>query len=1080
MNRSAPRSSPTSLPSLMLPALALFGMLCLGLLGWSHQLWNETLTDATLPGSTLAQMRLNLSQARTHAEHDLHEGEHGDLSRVDAELENARLGGLQLVAQVERIQTTPAHADRLRRLARGFVDSIDGIRDTLRHRALTPDDRSRVALDLQQGRIDSAVREMEAIIETIRQERLRRQARLGMGMAALIGLGVGLLLLLHHRQSHLRQALLEALQQRERHMQAFAEAVPDLSFVLDAEGRYIEIYGIRDRLVATREQLLGQRFQEMLPPLAAARVEAAVRRALETGEVCRTEYSLEIDGRACWFEARTHALPGEQDRVALISWDVTERKRSEQRVATLGRLYSFLSQVNQAIVWTRQPQELMQRICDVALSHGSFRGAWIAASGPDNRSLVPVAVGPGNRELPAGRQAARIDPDLHPQHVVALTWRSAELRWDTPAGGSALHAVAIPITCEGRMHAVLVLIRDQLSSEDAEERALFHEIGSDLSHALTQMRQQKRWLQDQESMRLHAAALESTQDGVIVCDRSGRIVSVNRAFSTITGHRREDWIGQPLGRLDPQPGAQPGTPDDAERGVDGFGPLLEQVVSQGAWSGEIRSRHRDGHLQTLWASVATVHDEQQVPTHLVTVFTDISAKKQAEHDLHQLAHVDPLTQLPNRRRVLERLRQALAAAQRQHHRVGVMFIDLDNFKTVNDSLGHSCGDRLLRDVAERLAQRTRREDTLGRLGGDEFILVLEALRDQEDAAVVARELLQLLERPFQIDGSEVWVQASIGISLYPEDGHEVEELLRDADAAMYQAKHAGRGTYRYYTEALTQAAQSRLQLDGRLRRALERGEFELWYQPLYRLADRHLIGLEALVRLNQPGLPPIGPAEFIPLMEDSGLIVELGAWVTREACRQARAWLDEGLDCGRIAVNLSAAEMRRGQTLARLSQALDDSGLPAARLELEITESGLMEHIDAVEPVLRQMREMGVRLAIDDFGTGYSSLARLRRLPVGKLKIDRSFIADLGGETGPQGAQLVSAMIAMGRGLGLSVLAEGIETEVQARQLIALGCEAGQGYLFGRPAPAAVARQWLSPLPENADEALAQTIWPDI
>jgi len=1076
MNRSMPRSAPVSLPSLMLPALALFGMLCLGLLGWSHRLWNETLTDATLPGSTLAQMRLNLSQARTHAEHEVHQDDASDLSRVDAELENARIGGLQLVAQVERIQASPAHADRLRQLARGFVDAIDGIRDTLHQRTRAPEDASRLMLDLQQGRIDNAVREMESIIEAIRQERLRRQARLGMGMATLIGLGVGLLLLLHHRQSHLRQALLEALQQRERHMQAFAEAVPDLSFVLDAEGRYLEIYGSRDRLVATREQLLGQRFHEMLPPLAAARVEAAVRRALETGEVCRTEYSLEIDGRTCWFEARTHALPGEQDRVALISWDVTERKRNEQRVATLGRLYSFLSQVNQAIVWTRQPQELMQRICDVALSHGSFRGAWIAASGPDNRTLVPVAVGPGNRELPAGRQAVRIDPDLQPQHVVALTWRSAELRWDTPAGGSALHAVAIPITCEGRMHAVLVLIREQLSSEDAEERALFHEIGSDLSYALTQMRQQKRWLQDQESMRLHAAALESTQDGVIVCDRSGRIVSVNRAFSAITGHRREDWIGQPLGRLDPQPGAENG----AGHGSDGFAQLLEQVVSQGAWSGEIRSRHRDGHLQTLWASVATVHDEQQVPTHLVTVFTDISAKKQAEHDLHLLAHVDPLTQLPNRRMVLDRLNQALAAARRQQHRVGVMFIDLDNFKTVNDSLGHSCGDRLLRDVAERLAQRTRREDTLGRLGGDEFILVLEALRDQEDAAMVARELLQLLERPFEIDGSEVWVQASIGISLYPEDGHEVEELLRDADAAMYQAKHAGRGTYRYYTEALTQAAQSRLQLDGRLRRALERGEFELWYQPLYRLADRHLIGLEALVRLNQPGLPPIGPAEFIPLMEDSGLIVELGAWVTREACRQAHAWLDEGLDCGRIAVNLSAAEMRRGQTLDRLSQALHDSGLPAARLELEITESGLMEHSDAVEPVLWQMREMGVRLAIDDFGTGYSSLARLKRLPVGKLKIDRSFIADLGGETGPQGAQLVSAMITMGRGLGLSVLAEGIETEAQARQLIALGCEAGQGYLFGRPAPAAVARQWLSPLPENADEALAQTIWPEI
>ncbi|MEY2655518.1 MAG: hypothetical protein RLZZ524_2546, partial [Pseudomonadota bacterium] len=316
--------------------------------------------------------------------------------------------------------------------------------------------------------------------------------------------------------------------------------------------------------------------------------------------------------------------------------------------------------------------------------------------------------------------------------------------------------------------------------------------------------------------------------------------------------------------------------------------------------------------------------------------------------------------------------------------------------------------------------------------------------------------------PFHIAGQDVYVQSSIGISVYPEDAREAGELVRDADAAMYQAKRAGRGTYRYYTEALTAAAQNKLTLDTRLRRALEQREFELYYQPLYRIEDRRLIGLEALVRLNQPGLPPVGPAEFIPVLEETGQITALGAWVTQEACRQGRAWLDEGLDFGRIAINLSPLEVRRGQTDERIRAALQASGLPADRLELEITESGLMEQGERAEAFLHNLRSIGVQLAIDDFGTGYSSLAYLKRFPVSKLKIDRGFVRDLPGDVSD--AQLVQTMVAMGRNLGISVVAEGVETEEQLAYLQELGCESAQGYLFSKPRPAAEVRAWLPAL----------------
>jgi diguanylate cyclase (GGDEF)-like protein len=423
-----------------------------------------------------------------------------------------------------------------------------------------------------------------------------------------------------------------------------------------------------------------------------------------------------------------------------------------------------------------------------------------------------------------------------------------------------------------------------------------------------------------------------------------------------------------------------------------------------------------------------------------------------------MAHFDTLTELPNRAMIHERLAHAVSLAERHRTLVGVVFVDLDNFKTVNDGLGHAAGDNLLQQVAHRLSQRVRQEDTLGRLGGDEFILVLEHLRHPQQAAHVAQAMLDTLNQPFTLDsGQQVYVRASIGISMYPEDGTDASELIRDADAAMYESKRRGRNNFSFYTSAFTTDATSRLHLETRLRRAVEHGEFVLHYQPLVRLTDRKVVALEALVRLKTPEgaletLPPIGPDEFIPVMEDTGMIVALGEWVLNEACRQGKAWLDAGIDFGRLSVNLSPSEVRRGGVVERVSRILNRTGLPAHRLELEITESGLMESSGGAEQFLHMLHGLGVSLSIDDFGTGYSSLAYLKRFPVHQLKIDRSFIQDVPGNSSD--AQLVQTMIALARGMNLNVVAEGVEMPDQEAFLSSLGCDIAQGYLYSRPVPA--------------------------
>jgi diguanylate cyclase (GGDEF)-like protein/PAS domain S-box-containing protein len=869
--------------------------------------------------------------------------------------------------------------------------------------------------------------------------------------------GVGGVIWVWRRERHW-QALTQAAARAEQvELAAWYEAWPGVAYRFDRSGRCIDRQG---RAAADTPPLAqpGQRLAEALPAPTAEALRACLARAVTTGVAQVCTYWLASPTGTRRLEAHVRALPG-QDQVVWLSDALDATPSAEGGAAAsmrppgqdLSRLYRLSARVNQAIVRSRQSAELFEHVCQAAVNEGDIQLAWVVQQ--DDLGNGPrVRVARGEAALLPLCEAA-LPPATH-SHAAAVSlawltgitqWRRACVRTDSER---LLDLVALPLHEGGSVQAVLVLVGWPLDPDLGEHQRLLTETGSDLSQALARFAREAQWQESLARTRLHAAALESTQDGVMVTDLRPRIVSVNRAFTEITGYNEAEAIGESPRLL------HSGRHDAAY-----FERLWAALATHGRWQGEVWNRRKNGELYTQWMSVSTVRDDAGKPTHYVAVFTDITPQKQAEERLQRMAHFDPLTQLPNRPMVLSRLEHAVAGAQRAASRVGVLFIDLDNFKTVNDSLGHAAGDALLVAVAERLASRVRREDTLGRLGGDEFVLILEHLDTPQEAARVAQELIDLLETPFQVAGIELYVQASVGISLYPDDGHEVSELVRDADAAMYQAKRAGRGTYRFYTESLTTAAQSRLALDTRLRRALEHREFELWYQPLYRLSDRKLIGLEALVRLNQPGLPPVGPAEFIPLLEETGQIVALGAWVTQEACRQGRAWLDEGLDFGRIAINLSPLEVRRGQTEDRVRAALERNGLPAERLELEITESGLMEQGERAEAFLHNLRSLGVGLAIDDFGTGYSSLAYLKRFPVSKLKIDRGFIRDLPGDASD--AQLVQTMVAMGRNLGISVLAEGVETQAQLDFLRGMGCDAAQGYLFSAPRPAAQARRWL-------------------
>ncbi len=544
----------------------------------------------------------------------------------------------------------------------------------------------------------------------------------------------------------------------------------------------------------------------------------------------------------------------------------------------------------------------------------------------------------------------------------------------------------------------------------------------------------------QEKLQLAATVFENTAEGMLITDIDQRISAVNRAFSEITGYSEIEALGQTPRLL------ASGQHDSAF-----YLAMWHQLTAEGHWQGEIYNKRKNGELYPSWLTISAVRNSDREITHFVAVFADISSIKHAQAKLDYQAHHDPLTGLPNRTLFENRLQGVLTCAQVSNRQGAVLFLDLDRFKHINDSLGHPVGDLLLKGIAQRLKEQVRDVDTVARLGGDEFIILLPGLHRPSDASTIANKLLACFNAPFQAGEHEFFTSASIGISLYPQDGTDVSTLIRNADAAMYRSKAKGRNRVEAYTRDLTAQASERIALEHELRRAVERNEMSLCFQPKLSLKTQSLVGAEALIRWSHPTFGEVPPEHFIHLAEENGTILQLGDWVLEQACRQMQAWKQHYEPFGPLSINLAGAQLRHPHLARRIEQLLKHYQLRAGDLQLEITENFIMSQAEEPLAVLYQLKKLGVQLAIDDFGTGYSSLSYLKRLPLDILKIDKSFIRGLPDD--PHDAAIARAIIALGRSMQLTIIAEGVENQAQQRFLAAEGCEQIQGYIVSLPLP---------------------------
>ncbi|HEY0846912.1 MAG TPA: EAL domain-containing protein [Noviherbaspirillum sp.] len=554
----------------------------------------------------------------------------------------------------------------------------------------------------------------------------------------------------------------------------------------------------------------------------------------------------------------------------------------------------------------------------------------------------------------------------------------------------------------------------------------------------------------ESSMRLANQAFENSLEGIAITDADGDILTVNSAFTTITGYGREEVLGR-----------NPRLLSSGRQSREFYDEMWRSIDTTGKWQGEIWNIRKNGDIYPQWLNISRVTDDHGNVTNYVGVFSDISERKSAEERILHQVYYDQLTDLPNRVLFTDRLNQVLGLARRHaNHHFAVMFLDLDRFKLINDSMGHDAGDQLLQQTAHRLRGSVRESDTVARMGGDEFTIVLSEIANSKDAANVAQKILDAFRPPFVLNGEEVFVSVSIGISVYPEDGNNIEILLKNADMAMYRAKGAGGSWYELYDEGLGTAASQRLAIETALHKALERDEMVLHYQPQFDCDTGKLIGFEALLRWQHPERGLIAPDAFLSIAEETGLIVPIGEWVLRTACAQAQKWRLDFPGHRLMAVNLSGRQFQSPDLARQIADALQQSGLPHFCLELEITETVVMQNLDTSISIMHQLAELGVQFSVDDFGTGHSSLAYLKKLPIHALKVDRTFVHDLA--TDPDDAAIVAAVVAMANKLGLRVVAEGIEDKAQLALLKQYKGIVGQGYLLGRPIAADAATKLIA------------------
>lgn len=858
---------------------------------------------------------------------------------------------------------------------------------------------------------------------------------------------------------HANQAQLAELNQE---LSETLQALPDLMFEMDGQGRYLKVHATRqDWLAMPSEQLVGKSLAEVLPPDAAQTALDAIHEAHEHGFSLGRQIQLPLADGTYWFElsvSRKRARGSAEATFLVLSRNITQRKLTEQKVERLSRLYAALSQCNQAIVRCQSKADLFAIICRDAVNFGGMRLAWIGEPDADAQSVQPVAwfgdgadylqgvgvsldpanpashgpVGTSMREdRPCWVQDFQHDPSCAPWHERALQY-----------GWAAV--ASLPLRQKDRVVGAFAVYSDTKDAFDEPVQALLTEMAMDISYALDRMQDQQESLEVQrkllESEERYRKAFRTSPDSVNINRLTdGLYLDVNEGFQQLTGWAYAEVVGKTSTELNIWREAA-----DRQR-------LVEALRKDGRCANlEADFVKKDGGIVhgLMSAAVVSLND---VPC-ILSITRDVSDMRRAQAQIKHLAHFDQLTGLPNRTLVREHFDLMRNLAKRGHEQMALMFLDLDHFKTINDTLGHSVGDRLLLEVTQRLTSVLRAQDSLSRMGGDEFILLLPAV-DAEGAAQVAAKMINALTPPCVLDRVELVATASIGIAMYPQDGQDFETLAKNADTAMYRVKQASRNAFCFFTQEMQAQSERTLNLVNAMRHALERHEFELHYQPQILLCDGRVVGAEALVRWRSAEFGPLSPAEFIPIAEDSGQILEIGEWVMRTAAQQAKQWQTQGFAPITMAVNLSAVQFRHPNLFDMVTRILSEVGLPAEFLEIELTEATAMDNPVAAISLMNRLHDLGVRMSIDDFGTGYSSLSYLKKFKVSKLKIDQSFVRDISDDSDDKA--IVSAVINLASSLGMQTIAEGVETASQLAYLRLQGCDEVQGFYFSKPLPAA-------------------------
>ncbi|TFF35460.1 EAL domain-containing protein [Pseudomonas sp. RIT623] len=820
-----------------------------------------------------------------------------------------------------------------------------------------------------------------------------------------------------------------SLLEREGFWSDVVRTVPDQLYVQDVNSQRM-IFSNRhlgQTLGYDRAELaqMGERFWEMLlHPDDAEHYRALRQQQRDTsyGESlhCQLRFRHRDGGWRC-YEIREQVLTrdaeGQVSRIIGVGKDVTVQIEASESLRDSEQRYRMLAESISDVIFSTDSQLQLNYVSPSVQAVLGYQADWIFANGWQS-----IIANPGQLTGVYGL-LERVSK------AVGDPAQLAQLRDTLPTQlflFDCLRADGRKIPIELR----LVLVWD--------EHARFEGVlgvGRDIS-------QQRRAEKD---LRMAATVFEHSTSAILITDPAGYIVQANEAFSRVSGYAVAEVLDQLPGML---------TVEQQQNAHLGF--VLKQLNQRGSWEGEVWLKRRNGEHYPAWVGITAVLDDEGDLASYVCFFTDISERKASEQRIHRLAYYDALTHLPNRTLFQDRLYTALQQAERHKAWVVLMFLDLDRFKPINDSLGHAAGDRMLKDMAERLLACVDDDDTVARMGGDEFTLLLQPRVTREQAlnrAIhVAESILGGLVTPFVLENREFFVTASIGIALSPQDGSELSQLMKNADTAMYHAKERGKNNFQFYQADMNASALERLELESDLRHALEQNEFTLYYQPQFSGDGKRLTGAEALLRWRHPTRGLVPPGDFIPVIEELGLVVDVGDWVLHEACRQLKAWHKEKVRVPKVSVNISARQFSDGQLGTRIATILEETGLPPACLELELTESILMREVNEAMQILDSLKNLGLSIAVDDFGTGYSSLNYLKQFPIDVLKIDRTFVDGL--PEGEQDAQIARAIIAMAHSLNLAVIAEGVETHEQLEFLREHGCDEVQGYLFGRPMPA--------------------------